>query len=247
MSRIHFPALTGLAGMASMGAMAALLAGCATGPSEAELDRQALAAVQASFRDQGIAKLDRIKQDLGQAACSTDKPPSEAVAERIAAEARAAVKWPAGGQYFGDFREGERIAQSGRGMTWTDTSTAASANGGNCYNCHQISKQEISHGTIGPSLYNYGKIRGVVVQAGTDGAEGDFCLANLVAVVAVAAVGAGGSTGVGPGHATAVLRQLFAFAPVANELAITGQLDVGQVGRFDGPATCFWQGLTCSR
>jgi sulfur oxidation c-type cytochrome SoxX len=30
-----------------------------------------------------------------------------------------------------------------------------------CYNCHQISKAEISFGTIGPSLYNYGKNRGV--------------------------------------------------------------------------------------
>ena len=141
--------------------MALLLAGCATGPSEADLDRQALAAVQASFRDQGIAKVDRIKQDLGQSACSSDKPPAETVVERITAEARATVKWPTGGQYFGDFREGERIAQSGRGMTWTDPSAATSANGGNCYNCHQISKQEISHGTLGPSLYNYGKNRGV--------------------------------------------------------------------------------------
>ena len=149
----------------ALAATATLVSGCATGPSDAEssaaLDRQALAAVQASFRDQGIAKLDRIKQDLGQAACSTDKPPSEAVAERISAEARATVKWPTGGQYFGDFREGERIAQNGRGMTWTDSSAATSANGGNCYNCHQISKQEISYGTIGPSLLNYGKNRGV--------------------------------------------------------------------------------------
>jgi len=150
-----------LAAAAAVATSAALLAGCATGPSEAELDRQALAAVQASFRDQGIAKVDRIKQDLGQSACSTDKPVSDAMAERIAAEARATMKWPTGGQYFGDFREGERIAQSGRGMTWTDPSAATSANGGNCYNCHQISKTEISHGTIGPSLYNYGKNRGV--------------------------------------------------------------------------------------
>ena len=150
-----------VAASAAVAAMTALLAGCATGPSEAELDRQALAAVQASFRDQGIAKVDRIKQDLGQSACSTDKPVSDAMAERIAAEARATMKWPTGGQYFGDFREGERIAQSGRGMTWTDPSAATSANGGNCYNCHQISKTEISHGTIGPSLYNYGKNRGV--------------------------------------------------------------------------------------
>ncbi len=159
MTRTHLSAL------ATAAAVAALLSGCATGPSDAEssadLDRQALAAVQASFRDQGIAKVDRIKQDLGQSACSSDKPPSEAVVERITAEARASVKWPTGGQYFGDFREGERLAQSGRGMTWTDPSAAPSANGGNCYNCHQISKQEISHGNLGPSLYNYGKNRGV--------------------------------------------------------------------------------------
>ncbi len=30
----------------------------------------------------------------------------------------------------------------------------------NCYACHQLSKEEISYGTIGPSLYNFGKIRG---------------------------------------------------------------------------------------
>jgi sulfur-oxidizing protein SoxX len=46
-------------------------------------------------------------------------------------------------------------------MTWSDKSAATSGNGGQCYNCHQIDKKEISFGTIGPSLYNYGKIRGV--------------------------------------------------------------------------------------
>ena len=45
-------------------------------------------------------------------------------------------------------------------MTWTDPSTAFSANGGNCYNCHQISPSELSHGTIGPSLLHFGKLRG---------------------------------------------------------------------------------------
>ena len=140
----------------------AIVTGCATpGPSAAELDRQALAAIQASFRDQGIAKVDRIKQDLGQQACSSDKPPSEEVAQRVMTEARAGVKWPAGGQYFGDWREGEKLAQNGRGMTWTDSTTDPKANGAQCYNCHQISKEEISFGTIGPSLYNYGKNRAV--------------------------------------------------------------------------------------
>ena len=139
----------------------ALLAGCAGLPSSAELDAQATAAIKASFRDQGIAKLDRIEQDLGQSACSSAAPPPDAVAEQISAQAKAVTLWPKDGQYFGDWREGEKIAQNGRGMTWTDATAAPSANGGSCYNCHQISKQEISFGTIGPSLYNYGKNRGV--------------------------------------------------------------------------------------
>ena len=144
-------------------AVAAMLVmvGCASVPAPQDLDREALAIIKASFRDQGIAKVDRIQQDLGQSACSSPTPPSEAVAEQVMAQAKAAVKWPAGGQYIGDWREGEKLAQNGRGMTWTDSSAAAKDNGGSCYNCHQISKQEISYGTIGPSLYNYGKNRGV--------------------------------------------------------------------------------------
>jgi L-cysteine S-thiosulfotransferase len=138
-----------------------VLAGCASLPSSQELDSQAQAAIKASFRDQGIATVDRINQDLGQAACSSDQPPSETVAQRVMDEAKASIKWPSNGQYIGDWREGERIAQNGRGMTWTDSSAAASSNGGSCYNCHQISKAEISYGTIGPSLAEYGKNRGV--------------------------------------------------------------------------------------
>jgi sulfur-oxidizing protein SoxX len=146
---------------ASLIAAALLVAGCASVPSSAELDAQAQAMMKASFRDQGIATVDRIQQDLGQQACSSATPPSPELAKRIETEALATIKPPAGGKYLGDWREGEKLAQSGRGMTWTDASAAPGANGGNCYNCHQISKAEISYGTIGPSLYNYGKLRGV--------------------------------------------------------------------------------------
>jgi sulfur-oxidizing protein SoxX len=138
-----------------------VLAGCATGPSPAELDTQAGKAIKGSFRDQGIAKTERLNQDLAQQACSSDKPPDDAVTDRIMAEALYSVKWPTGGRYVGDWRAGERLAQDGRGMTWTDPSADAKDNGGNCYNCHQIDKKEISHGTIGPSLWNYGKTRGI--------------------------------------------------------------------------------------
>ena len=138
-----------------------VVAGCASIPSSQELDQLALQAHKASFRDQGIAKVDRINQDQGQAACSSDKAPSEELAKRIESESLRTVRWPASGQYLGDWREGEKLAQSGRGMTWSDDTADPKANGANCYNCHQISKQEISYGTIGPSLYHYGKLRGV--------------------------------------------------------------------------------------
>jgi sulfur-oxidizing protein SoxX len=146
---------------ATAGAALLVVAGCASAPAPADIDRQAQAVIKSSFRDQGIAKVDRLDQDLGQAACSSDKPPSEAVAQQVMDQARAAVKWPTGGQYIGDWKAGEKLAQNGRGLTWREKTAEPSANGGSCYNCHQISKEEISHGTIGPSLYNYGKNRGV--------------------------------------------------------------------------------------
>jgi len=139
----------------------AVAAGCATTPSPQELDAQASAAIRASFRAQGIATLDRIQQDDAQRLCSSDRPPADADARRIEAAALATVRWPADDRYLGDWKKGEALAQNGRGMTWTDASAATSANGGNCYNCHQIDPKEVSYGTIGPSLYRYGQLRGV--------------------------------------------------------------------------------------
>ncbi len=144
------------------GAVAAGLAGCA-GMAGPDYDALMAAMLKSSFRDQGIAKVDRLQQDASNAECSASegKPLPDDRAQAIQKTALATVKMPAGGQFIGDWQRGERLAQNGRGMTWTDPSAAPSANGGNCYNCHQISKQEISYGTIGPSLYNYGKNRGV--------------------------------------------------------------------------------------
>jgi L-cysteine S-thiosulfotransferase len=146
-----------------LGTAALLAAGCSTLPSSAELDKMTTDIMKASFRDQGQAKVDRLVLDDANLECLkadvAGKQLDEKTAKAIEAANFASIKWPAGGQYIGDWKEGERIAQSGRGMTWTDA--AGSENGGNCYNCHQISKEEISFGTLGPSLYNYGKIRGV--------------------------------------------------------------------------------------
>jgi sulfur-oxidizing protein SoxX len=148
-------------------ALAVFLAGCAVMPSGSELDKLAADITKASFRDEGQAKVDRLVQDDANRECSAadvaGKPIDEKTAKAIEAANLKTIKWPSDGKFLGNWTEGEKIAQDGRGMTWTDK--AGSVNGGNCYNCHQISKQEISFGTIGPSLYNYGKLRGVADPA----------------------------------------------------------------------------------
>ncbi len=146
-------------------AVMALLVTSAHAQTARQLDQQAEAMMRASFREQGIAKLDRLDQDDAQKACSQSKAPAPAVAKKIEAAQMATVKWPTDGNFIGDWKEGEKLAQNGRGMTWTDASAAPSKNGAMCYNCHQIDKKEISFGTIGPSLWNYGKLRGVADPA----------------------------------------------------------------------------------
>ncbi|MCM0019141.1 MAG: sulfur oxidation c-type cytochrome SoxX [Tagaea sp.] len=120
------------------------------------------AMLKSSFRERPAAPLTRLDQDGVQAFCSdpvtSQSRAGAAAAERLEREGMAAVKFPADGQFLGDWRRGEAIAQSGRGLTWTDAANQPS--GGNCYNCHQISAAEISFGTIGPSLLGYGKLRG---------------------------------------------------------------------------------------
>lgn len=156
-----------LAVLATVAATGALLAGCAPMPTQAELDARMAAMMKASFRDQGIAKVDRLEQDEANEACSKAEGGSlpEATAKRIEEANLKTVKAPSDGRYLGDWKRGEALAQSGRGMTWSDPSAAPEGNGGNCYNCHRISGAEISHGTIGPSLNQYGKLRGVTDPA----------------------------------------------------------------------------------
>lgn len=154
--------------IAAAGLAAIAVVGCATQagvPATAELDRIADGMVKSAFRPEGIVKTDRITtmvDDTLKACNAADvkgKPIDPAMAKRLEADNLKTVKWPSDGKFLGDWKQGERIAQNGRGLTWTDK--AGAANGGNCYNCHQITKEEISFGTIGPSLYQYGKTRGI--------------------------------------------------------------------------------------
>jgi sulfur-oxidizing protein SoxX len=117
------------------------------------------AAIKSSFREKGIAKIDRLNQSELQQICSkyakTDLPIK--IRQRLEKKALESVHYPADGNYLGDWRAGEVIAQNGRGLQYSDLPGVP--NGGNCYACHQITKEEIAFGTIGPSLASYGKLR----------------------------------------------------------------------------------------
>lgn len=143
--------------MAAAGAVA--LAGCASMMYTPPTKDETLAVIKSSFKDRGIAKVDRLNQSELQRICSeTHNNPSKDVRAQLEKAALASVKYPTDGKWLGDFKQGERVAQTGVGLQWNDKPGAPA--GGNCYACHQLSKAEISFGNIGPSLYNYGKLRG---------------------------------------------------------------------------------------
>ena len=134
-------------------------------PSDAEIGAKATAVMKASFKEAGQAKLDRLDQDETQRVCSryAGKEIPKDVAAMIEQQNLATIRYPADGKLVGDWKNGERIAQEGRGKQFSDD--PAGPVGANCYACHQLAPQELSYGTIGPSLYRFGKLRGYTDEA----------------------------------------------------------------------------------
>lgn len=120
---------------------------------------KAIATFKKDFHPRGQASLDRLAEDGLQAVCnrSGNKPPKY-IESQLEADQLAEIKYPADGKLMGDWKAGEKLAQSGRGFTWSDDPGLPV--GGNCYNCHQINPKELSFGTVGPTLYQLGKLRG---------------------------------------------------------------------------------------
>jgi len=128
----------------------------------ADYEKQTQELMKADFRSKGPATVEGVlQQDEAQKLCSQYPAPEKRpkkLAAKLEAEQLKLVKYPTDGQYMGRWQEGEKIAQNGRGMQSSDKPGAP--NGGNCYACHQLAKAEISFGNIGPSLYQFGKLRG---------------------------------------------------------------------------------------
>jgi len=116
------------------------------------------AVLKRDFHAHGQATMDRVVQDVPQRICTdTDNKPPKDLEKALESDELNAIPFPSGG-LMGDWKKGAKIAANGRGKQWSDKPDAA--NGGSCYNCHQLSPQEQSYGTIGPSLKGFGKLRG---------------------------------------------------------------------------------------
>jgi L-cysteine S-thiosulfotransferase len=138
-----------------------VLHGCATAPADdPEVTARAATMMKSSFKARGQAKLDRLDQDETQRLCSeyANRPLPAAMAEKIQQANLATIRYPADGKLVGDWKAGEKIAQSGQGFQYSDDPKNPA--GANCYACHQLAPQELAYGTIGPSLYQFGKLRG---------------------------------------------------------------------------------------
>ena len=125
--------------------------------SAGDLD-QVNAVLKRDFHARGQAGMERVQLDEVQRACNlhADNPPAE-LARKLEDAQLQAIRFPEG-SLIGDWKAGERIAQSGRGAMWSDKPGVQE--GGSCYNCHQISPKVAAFGTIGPSLAGFGKMRG---------------------------------------------------------------------------------------
>lgn len=143
-----------------LGVSACVAGGCTTTAGDVEPAPRVEAALSHSFTSSGQAGLDRLQQDDTQRTCSAARgmalPPE--VAAQIERANLATIRYPADGKLVGDWKNGERIAQEGRGKQFSDNPDVAS--GANCYACHRLSGTELAFGTLGPSLYQYGKLRG---------------------------------------------------------------------------------------
>ena len=114
--------------------------------------------LQRDFHPRGQATMDRVVQDGLQRICTEthDKPPAQ-VAKTLEADQLKTIVYPQG-SLMGDWQRAEKMAQDGRGAMWSDKPGAPA--GGSCYNCHQLSPNEASYGTLGPSLLGFGNKRG---------------------------------------------------------------------------------------
>src|SRR5947207_1990090 len=140
--------------------IAAMILALAASPAFAQQNNAAAdAAIKTAFPSIPADWTSRLTGDETMQQCSAShNSPAKEVATAIQKREQGKIVYPPDNNFIGDWKKGEALAQSGYGLRFTDY-PARQANGGNCYACHQLTKAEVSYGTLGPTLLNYGKIR----------------------------------------------------------------------------------------
>jgi sulfur-oxidizing protein SoxX len=143
-----------------IGALSLAAIGLAQAQQKPAIDpAKADAMIKAAFPTANEVFTPRLTPDETMRQCSAaGNSPPKAIADAIQKREKATIEYPADGNLMGDWKKGEALAQSGYGLRFTDYPPTR-ANGGNCYACHQLTKKELSYGTLGPSLSEYGKLR----------------------------------------------------------------------------------------
>jgi sulfur-oxidizing protein SoxX len=141
--------------------VAASVIGCAANKPEKDYRAEMLKMLKLDFKSKGSVYVEKFsQQDDVQKFCSSLEGKEATIVEL--AEVRKSqletVKYPANGEYLGNWKAGNEIAANGKGGQFSDA--VGTVSGGNCFGCHQITKEEIAYGTIGPSLYQYRKLHG---------------------------------------------------------------------------------------
>jgi L-cysteine S-thiosulfotransferase len=153
-------------GKLALGGVAAI-AICAASqlPAEEPSQERVQEVVDSAFANAPDELQPRLEPDEIMQICNASRnSPGDEGWDRILELASASIVYPEDGNLMGDWENGERLAQSGYGMRFTDYPPARET-GGNCYACHQLTEAEVSFGTIGPSLRQYGELRDYTEEA----------------------------------------------------------------------------------
>ena len=139
-------------------AVSLALAGAAFAQDAAPSAEEVDAVITAAFPGVDADWSARLVPDETMAQCNAaGNVPDDAAFEAIRTRASASIVYPDDGVLMGDWQNGEKLAQSGYGMRFSDYPPRRET-GGNCYACHQLTPQEVSYGTLGPSLTGYGRL-----------------------------------------------------------------------------------------
>ncbi|HQS02693.1 MAG: sulfur oxidation c-type cytochrome SoxX [Halothiobacillus sp. 24-54-40] len=127
-------------------------------------EEQFLKAAKESFPWATPAEFDeRVKNDVTLAICNkTNGQPNAAETDVILKFEQSRMEYPKDGKRYGDWKKGQEWAEGAHGgrIGFADADDPAHPNGANCYACHAIDLNFPAAGNMGPSLTNYGKLRG---------------------------------------------------------------------------------------